>query len=183
MRSEAAAYRFMNFYSRPCGRATRDLHSVLACAAISTHAPAGGDPAECYVSGAVHVFLLTPLREGRHHSVNLLWCLVTFLLTPLREGRLMVGFPLASAFYFYSRPCGRGDAPAAEIPRKLLISTHAPAGGRPKGGKLMQDCCHFYSRPCGGATSVGARVYVDIRFLLTPLREGRLIRWSLSRLR
>ena len=109
LRSEAAAYRFMNFYSRPCGRG--DSGSSL-CARLCSNfysRPCGrGDPAECYVSGAVHVFLLTPLREGRHHSVNLLWCLVTFLLTPLREGR-------------------QKDFQAFAIQRK--ISTHAPAGG------------------------------------------------------
>ena len=75
-----------------------------------------------------------------------------FLLTPLREGRHTPAFPPAARFYFYSRPCGRGDnrgggrfthymafllTPLREgrpqiiesTISTLLISTHAPAGG------------------------------------------------------
>ena len=54
-----------------------------------------------------------------------------FLLTPLREGRLnTIRDCTTFCFYFYSRPCGRGDAAIKN--RNIgydMISTHAPAGG------------------------------------------------------
>ena len=99
------------FYSRPCGRGDagqswRNLYATR----ISTHAPAGGatksrklslpsasnfysrpcgrgDP---YIYGEqllVDVFLLTPLREGRHNGTKIKINQMQFLLTPLREGR------------------------------------------------------------------------------------------------
>ena len=58
---------------------------------------------------------------------------------------------------FYSRPCGRGDA---------VLEDEA--------GALLVD---FYSRPCGRGD--GNRTHTAISgglFLLTPLREGRLMR-------
>ena len=59
------------------------------------------------------LFLLTPLREGRHVEVfELLVQGLLFLLTPLREGR-HVG--------------------SKEHQKKLIISTHAPAGGATRG--------------------------------------------------
>ena len=80
--------------------------------------------------------------------------------------------------YFYSRPCGRGDAPS------IVIQSTGP---------------HFYSRPCGrgderrrdgeddlweisthapagGATGAEYQGKTgEELFLLTPLREGRLL--------
>ena len=78
-------------------------------------------------------FLLTPLREGRLQDHRRIPETGQFLLTPLREGRRLrrysfvrVGFisthapaggatrvrlqGLPRSVYFYSRPCGRGDA-------------------------------------------------------------------------
>ena len=73
---------------------------------ISTHAPAGGATSTNALS--------VGLKE--------------FLLTPLREGRLGTQASFAMEIYFYSRPCGRGDA-----------------------FNLQQECRvqDFYSRPCG----------------------------------
>ena len=56
-----------------------------------------------------YLFLLTPLREGRRmkkeaHTMN-----EKFLLTPLREGRRYCCSILKEQGDFYSRPCGRGD--------------------------------------------------------------------------
>ncbi len=75
--------------------------------------------------------------------------------------------------HFYSRPCGRGDAPGSFIvPLSESISTHAPAGGAtmeiyhqlkiyeisthaPAGGATLRGLIilgaiyDFYSRPCG----------------------------------
>ena len=75
---------------------------------ISTHAPAGGATG---ISG--HAL------SGQK-----------FLLTPLREGRQAVPVRLSEREDFYSRPCGRGDAPNVFIcVCSNPISTHAPAGG------------------------------------------------------
>ena len=56
---------------------------------ISTHAPAGGATFAPYLEEFYgDVFLLTPLREGRHQNR---------------------GKHLLRNQHFYSRPCGRGD--------------------------------------------------------------------------
>ena len=57
-------------------------------------------------------------------------------------------------YYFYSRPCGRGDQKPEVRTIRRYISTHAPAGG---------------------ATAIKAAVpaATSLPFLLTPLREGR----------
>ena len=101
-------------------------------------------------------FLLTPLREGRHAVIGIALdgdIISTHApaggATPAGRSRCR---PEAS--YFYSRPCGRGDATAQESTGFWMsISTHAPAGG----ATLI----------CDGAVRSG-------KFLLTPLREGRL---------
>ena len=192
-----------DFYSRPCGRGDPAALLSVSARGSSTHAPAGGaTAARSSARRSTCPFLLTPLREGRLElligskylttisthapaggatptpcSTARSW--TTFLLTPLREGR----HPICTTFhrkycYFYSRPCGRGDAPcraspipsgdfysrpcgrgdsAAGIPAafRRIISTHAPAGGatgRAEDYRGAQDA-----------------------FLLTPLREGRPI--------
>ena len=77
-----------------------------------------------------------------------------FLLTPLREGRLFsTRRRRRSLRYFYSRPCGRGDQTASVAKLGYQpISTHAPAGG-------ATDFLKFFAE--------------KVKFLLTPLREGR----------
>ena len=55
--------------------------------------------------------------------------------------------------YFYSRPCGRGDFFQRDGGAGVyVISTHAPAGG-------ATDFLKFFAE--------------KVKFLLTPLREGR----------
>ena len=55
---------------------------------ISTHAPAGGATRQMAPKrSAEHLFLLTPLREGRREDSLKDWKAGKFLLTPLREGR------------------------------------------------------------------------------------------------
>ena len=79
-----------------------------------------------------------------------------FLLTPLREGRLRLArnTPRPST-YFYSRPCGRGDIPAAvHALREQRIFLLTPL----REGRLLAAC----------------GISLVIAFLLTPLREGRL---------
>ena len=80
--------------------------------------------------------------------------LAEFLLTPLREGRpLHRRRSMRSACYFYSRPCGRGDAYDPDVITDGCISTHAPAGG--------------------ATIPALIKMYGLTQFLLTPLREGR----------
>ena len=82
----------------------------------------------------------------------------------------------AKRIYFYSRPCGRGDAEIMGTFAHDLISTHAPAGGATSAGHLaggdgMSISTHA---PAGGATFYTGYDSICIRrFLLTPLREGR----------
>ena len=145
------------FYSRPCGRGDVVVAAVAAVRIrISTHAPAGGATKNGDVSlHCRYLFLLTPLREGR--PISLQSCgasYPTFLLTPLREGRPVRAGRGRQLEYFYSRPCGRGD-------KKFLHQLEAQ--------------CDFYSRPCGrGDSTQRFRPQSRRKFLLTPLREGRL---------
>ena len=78
------------FYSRPCGRGDGDRRRPRRRVAdISTHAPAGGATDHVRQLVRAEAFLLTPLREGRPSSRSPCAC---------------------TGLYFYSRPCGRGDA-------------------------------------------------------------------------
>ena len=101
------------------------------------------------------VFLLTPLREGRHTAaapVNPTSCISTH--APAGGATRGTSCPCLSLCNFYSRPCGRGDARFAHRGRgDRTISTHAPAGGATKPYFLIN--------------------LIFSLFLLTPLREGR----------
>ena len=148
------------------------------------------------------VFLLTPLREGRHTAaapVNPTSCISTH--APAGGATRGTSCPCLSLCNFYSRPCGRGDLrdfPVFHV--GIAISTHAPAGGatkpyflinlifslflltplregRPAAGRdRKKNGRDFYSRPCGrGDLARPDNTRRDLRFLLTPLREGRPI--------
>ena len=142
-----------NFYSRPCGR---------------------GDPASGTISVHVPLFLLTPLREGRPicGSCQPLQFIIS-THAPAGGATSHVVCVEDGTYYFYSRPCGRGDISGGDRRHFAnLISTHAPAGGAtgtrenglalfgisthaPAGGATqmvlegMEDAPYFYSRPCG----------------------------------
>ena len=107
-----------------------------------------------------------------------------FLLTPLREGRpgdqALCHWHL---FYFYSRPCGRGDV--FSFSRRKACSDHFYS--RPCGrGDVLRSMAQlraadFYSRPCGRGDMDDAQKLLDEgKFLLTPLREGRPLGQSLA---
>ena len=83
---------------------------------------------------------------------------------------------MRSACYFYSRPCGRGDAYDPDVITDGCISTHAPAGGATyPGHRRLLYIYNFYSRPCGrGDKKEASDARRLCEFLLTPLREGRL---------
>ena len=146
------------------------------------------------------IFLLTPLREGRQLAalqVHYISGISTHApaggaTSPHCRGR-------SAPWYFYSRPCGRGDMILLSRPRRITyfysrpcgrgdpsldgrrivfdeISTHAPAGGATREDmvKVGMGTAISTHAPAGGATiSVVAIVPSFIRFLLTPLREGR----------
>ena len=117
----------------PAGGATHRKLLPVRPYYISTHAPAGG---------ATFRSLASTCR----------WSL--FLLTPLREGRLAIFMILQlMTVYFYSRPCGRGDA--KQPPRQY-------------------SAFQFLLTPLreGRPSAMTLRLAL-LPFLLTPLREGR----------
>ena len=102
------------------------------CIAISTHAPAGG------ATDSIH---------------NVIVCVPISTHAPAGGATFGTQASFAMEIYFYSRPCGRGDASLRYAVGIDKISTHAPAGG----------------------ATTSAIWYVSSKvFLLTPLREGRL---------
>ena len=166
-----------HFYSRPCGRGDLHICGEGRPCRISTHAPAGGAtaPAPPRLRGLWALFLLTPLREGRHDRRPVCQaCLRNFYSRPCgrgdrgapRNGRaraISTHAPAGGATsyirkisyrlgnYFYSRPCGRGDLYRIRSDfRNVPISTHAPAGGATGAGwTQIRPSGNFYSRPCG----------------------------------
>ena len=119
------------FYSRPCGR---------------------GDYSG--INGLLrgHIFLLTPLREGRRTSRPVRQKPDRFLLTPLREGRqVLVRVKIHTNHISTHAPAGGATCfPATGEFELLTISTHAPAGGATRARRsLLLRLMHFYSRPCG----------------------------------
>ena len=84
---------------------------------------------------------------------------------------------------FYSRPCGRGDEADVCGRNAVIISTHAPAGGATYkvSTRVLTVRCISTHAPAGGATWM-IRSYKGggLIFLLTPLREGRLISFQLT---
>ena len=166
------------FYSRPCGR---------------------GDTRTATNAHKRRLFLLTPLREGRHILPQATFVVNSgFLLTPLREGRhqhidtlpedLLISThapaggatpncPITSnpCIIFLLTPLREGRrAAASKHSHNANISTHAPAGGAtiPQFWRCPR-CTISTHAPAGGATLTAWWKYCRYRFLLTPLREGR----------
>ena len=82
--------------------------AASAGVAISTHAPAGG-ATEAAIKNRNIGYISTHAPAG---------------------GATRDGSEAArQRQYFYSRPCGRGDAAPSVNSRNWTISTHAPAGG------------------------------------------------------
>ena len=103
-----------------------------------------------------------------------------FLLTPLREGRLRLArnTPRPST-YFYSRPCGRGDIPAAvHALREQRIFLLTPLReGRLEAPIIGHMNAIFLLTPLREGRPQRVRALSQIcQFLLTPLREGRQLR-------
>ena len=170
---------FEDFYSRPCERGDVVCHvTPLHHFRISTHAPARGAT-------------LNPFSAG-------LWQWIS-THAPARGATQASQYPEADGD-FYSRPCERGDAapssgssgsasflltplregrhPSDHIAvGQPCISTHAPARGATwicKQINLRRK--YFYSRPCERGDLRRGDGWGDPKeFLLTPLREGRLV--------
>ena len=103
----------MHFYSRPCGRGDFAASISLRSCIISTHAPAGGATGcKPYSFPNWKISTHAPAGGATSHVV----C--------VEDG----------TYYFYSRPCGRGDISGGDRRHFAnLISTHAPAGGATMG--------------------------------------------------
>ena len=101
----------------PAGGATWDGQRFLVLGTISTHAPAGGATGAA-ASGFFHllVFLLTPLREGRHNE-RAERNGIKFISThaPAGGATRCAARDKHGQADFYSRPCGRGDLSAYRI--------------------------------------------------------------------
>ena len=151
-----------NFYSRPCERGDASAAvQLFKKSKISTHAPARGATKRRISCGfRIHLFLLTPLREGRLCDFVQQKPVVKFLLTPLREGRPEEVFALL---------------------KSRLISTHAPARGATCSKLCPVDLANqFLLTPLreGRRSPPAPLSRGHTRFLLTPLREGRQKRVS-----
>ena len=168
-----------HFYSRPCGRGDHQLSGTLH---------------------VIHLFLLTPLREGRHFakSLNVNWILISthapaggatyapdivlsinelFLLTPLREGRRARDTEVYIKLRI-STHAPAGGATGANMSMLSVyhpISTHAPAGGATENSSRSKRALYdFDTRPCGRGDNLKTVNAISAHiFLLTPLREGR----------
>ena len=99
----------------------------------------------------------------------------TFLLTPLREGRQDVREAITYPWYFYSRPCERGDRHPRPVRRQRTYFYSRPCerGDDLAAEHLVDVCVISTHAPARGATNYGVAFYDENKFLLTPLREGR----------
>ena len=69
-----------------------------------------------------YLFLLTPLREGRHADVKKLWEAYAKISTHAPAGGATVcdDARWRSGLDFYSRPCGRGDSNFPQVRHEVL---------------------------------------------------------------
>ena len=170
-----AARRAHDFYSRPCGRGDRICGQMIQADLISTHAPAGGATVTLSPLGQA-AYISTHAPAGGATTMDQLAppLFKIFLLTPLREGRHI----LQSAERDHDgisthAPAGGATRPRRRVADDVFISTHAPAGGatlhfiqlrvstipflltplregRPCTQRPVHNIGHyFYSRPCG----------------------------------
>ena len=84
--------------------------------------------------------------------------------------------PSSSRGNFYSRPCGRGDAPpSTPKPAHTPFLLTPLREGRPCARFFMSSERMISTHaPAGGATLKNNTEKLEDTFLLTPLREGRL---------
>ena len=105
----------------PAGGATRRATEQCHSNRISTHAPAGGATAASRITiASLTLFLLTPLREGRHHVHGGCRGRSYFYSRPCGRGDLIRVNIAAELADFYSRPCGRGDGNFPQVRHEVL---------------------------------------------------------------
>ena len=122
------------------------------------------------------IFLLTPLREGRHcRKLHKADDSIYFYSRPCGRGDQQAPVHGAVRLHFYSRPCGRGDYSAAgkEIPTIGFLLTPLREGRRNQVQKTMDGDAHFYSRPCGrGDRRIPAKKEETLDFYSRPCGRG-----------
>ena len=144
----------ISIHAPPRG-ATHRICPWLAKKLISIHAPPRGATNRRDARPAVPTFQFTPLREGRHARLA-------------RHQRLFR--------HFNSRPSARGDASARNVPRKPLISIHAPPRGATTAKPQGLGAFQFQFTPLReGRPFVAFRQRFPCKFQFTPLREGRQV--------
>ena len=119
---------------------------------ISTHAPAGGATRQMAPKrSAEHLFLLTPLREGRHREGrNMAKAKVISTHAPAGGATGQRRDAVVGKIDFYSRPCGRGDRSTAIIRSRCTYFYSRPCGrGDAQTAGVSAVSTYFYSRPCG----------------------------------
>ena len=159
----------------PAGGATYCQGNSIYVNIISTHAPAGGATNWMKNPYIDDLFLLTPLREGRHWGLGTEAFAEIFLLTPLREGRPGAVWLVPAPTHFYSRPCGRGDDHRTIKPTTNGTFLLTPLReGRPGPSRPATRTKVFLLTPLREGRRLPPSVPDPlILFLLTPLREGR----------
>ena len=169
-----------HFNSRPSARGDEEAHQRAREAHISIHAPPRGATVTSISSFKPRSeFQFTPLREGRRARLCQSPASYQFQFTPLREGRPPFFVAVFGLSHFNSRPSARGDASARNVPRKPLISIHAPPRGATK-GNVIADERYIISihAPPRGATATRRGFLTPVLFQFTPLREGRRLAGS-----
>ena len=127
----------LHFYSRPCGRGDCTIPALIKMYGL---------------------FLLTPLREGRHVAIEMIAGMGIFLLTPLREGRLLALAQMVSLEAISTHAPAGGATLMAELTEVSVRFLLTPLReGRPRRFPAARQRTHFYSRPCGR----GDVTYID----------------------
>ena len=144
--------------------------------AISIHAPPrGATPSRCRNESRGSRFQFTPLREGRHRLDGEEGSIYIFQFTPLREGRLPSTRAAITTFYFNSRPSARGDELLIRhYIRVTYFNSRPSARGDVRTWSNWDGTSISIHAPPRGATVCYGRIYYEIVFQFTPLREGRL---------
>ena len=144
------------FYSRPCGR---------------------GDVIPAFVLFVNVLFLLTPLREGRH-AVKQDGAFAGYAISTHAPAGGATSAPWhacdGSTFISTHAPAGGATRKVSVSPHPAGISTHAPAGGATElrlcAGRAGAD---FYSRPCGrGDGKLSRRLWKRTYFYSRPCGRG-----------
>ena len=106
-----------NFYSRPCERGDgcfRPRHTLRTD--FYSRPCERGDFLMMGWPVNPKKFLLTPLREGRHHRPGAADRISDFYSRPCERGDGSLAARIVQALYFYSRPCERGDSGSGRRP-------------------------------------------------------------------